>query len=229
MTVGKQPAFQFYIGDWLKDTGTLSLESRGAWIDLLCFMWHSKDRGLLCYTIQEYSRLLRTSKQKAIKVIFELIDLKICDCFLGKKKIEKIENVKNETFCNTKVTLINRRMFNEAIDKNYNRLRVIKHRMKQKCNGNVMLYSSSSSSSSKKYIKKFDCNTCNFGFEIEKNFYECRHPDIELLGIKTAVKKLCIVGSDKDRDDFFQWPAKYNIHWLFNCDGYNSKKNNRTP
>lgn len=43
------PAMPFYVGDWLKapDIRALSPSAKGIWIDMLCFMWESKERGVL--------------------------------------------------------------------------------------------------------------------------------------------------------------------------------------
>ena len=48
----KLPAFMFYPGDWLKDNSlrVCSLQSRGLWIDLLCYMHESPKRGVLMIT-----------------------------------------------------------------------------------------------------------------------------------------------------------------------------------
>lgn len=45
----KLPAFQFYPGDWRKDTGVQSLdyEARGVWMEILCLMHESERRGIL--------------------------------------------------------------------------------------------------------------------------------------------------------------------------------------
>lgn len=45
----KMPAFQFYPTDWLKDLSvqSLSFEQKGVWIDLLCIMHLSEERGKL--------------------------------------------------------------------------------------------------------------------------------------------------------------------------------------
>lgn len=45
----KQPAFQFYIGDWLKDTALrcCSPAARGIWMDMLCMMYEAPQRGVL--------------------------------------------------------------------------------------------------------------------------------------------------------------------------------------
>lgn len=45
----KLPALQFYVGDWRKDPGVQALdyEARGVWLELLCLMHESDDRGRL--------------------------------------------------------------------------------------------------------------------------------------------------------------------------------------
>lgn len=47
--MGKQPAMQFYIGDWMKDPAlrVCSLAARGLWMDMLCLMHESPRRGHL--------------------------------------------------------------------------------------------------------------------------------------------------------------------------------------
>lgn len=47
----KQPSFQFYPGDWLRDPAlrSVSLAARGVWIDLLCLMHESTRRGYLIF------------------------------------------------------------------------------------------------------------------------------------------------------------------------------------
>lgn len=55
------PAMPFYVGDWLKapDIQCLSYELKGIWFEMLCFMWESKERGVILYSDEELSRLLR--------------------------------------------------------------------------------------------------------------------------------------------------------------------------
>lgn len=45
----KKPAFQFYPGDWMKDPElrSVSVAARGLWIDMLCLMFESSQRGYL--------------------------------------------------------------------------------------------------------------------------------------------------------------------------------------
>ena len=54
--MAKAPAFQFYVGDYLKDTRSLSLSAKGAWGDLLCYMWNAKTRGMLSKTLKEKAK-----------------------------------------------------------------------------------------------------------------------------------------------------------------------------
>lgn len=70
----KQPAFQFYTGDWLKDTGYLTLAGRGALIDIMVAMWDSSTRGIITLTMVQFSRLLRIQVDQAMNVVIELTD-----------------------------------------------------------------------------------------------------------------------------------------------------------
>lgn len=59
--MGKKPFFPFFTGDWVQDTRILSLQAKGAWIDLLTAMWHNHERGRLTLTWVGLSRLLGAS------------------------------------------------------------------------------------------------------------------------------------------------------------------------
>lgn len=146
--MSKLPAFQFYPGDWVQDTGPLSLAAKGAWIDLLCAMWRSQTRGTLTLSLLGYTRLIRATADQAKAAISELIDMGICDAEIDGQKVKNLPLV---TDGNVIVTLINRRMVREEKERNSTRLRVERFRnadMKRPCNGNVTVPSSSSSSSS---------------------------------------------------------------------------------
>ena len=152
--MAKAPAFQFYVGDYIQDTRVLSLSARGAWQDLLCFMWRSPERGKLSYSIEGYSRLFGASIEETKRVINELINNNICD---------------SVTECNGNVTLINRRMVRDEKTRNQTRKRVERFRNaddKRPCNDNVTPPSSFSSSSS---TSKKNKNIPLSSFEI---FYE---------------------------------------------------------
>jgi uncharacterized protein YdaU (DUF1376 family) len=135
--MSKAPAYQFYPGDYIQDTRTLSLAAKGAWQDLLCFMWRSEEKGKLSYTIEGYSRLFGAPIEETKRVIDELVSLKICD---------------SETECNGNVTLINRRMVRDETTRKQTNNRVKRFRNaneKLPCYENETPPSSSSSSSSK--------------------------------------------------------------------------------
>ena len=77
--MGKQPYIPFYIGDYIKDTRKLPLFVRGAWVDLLLFMWEEDPRGEITMTIDEFSGLLGCTSQEAAQAIAYLIEKKVCD------------------------------------------------------------------------------------------------------------------------------------------------------
>ena len=85
MAKDHRPAFQFYPGDWMKsETRVLSLEARGAWIDLLCIMFEAPRRGYLEHKIGEkisnlqLARVLGIKEKKVENVLRELIDCNVC-------------------------------------------------------------------------------------------------------------------------------------------------------
>lgn len=138
--MGKSPAFQFYVRDWLSDPQLkmASHQSKGIWIDLLCYMWEAPERGSITGTIQEFCRMLGTTDPEFIR-------------FLDEAKRLKFASV---TESNGKVTLENRRMMREEKERKNNALRQARFKSNAKGNGEsnekVTSPSSSSSSSSKK-------------------------------------------------------------------------------
>jgi hypothetical protein len=63
--MGKQPYIPFYVGDYLKDTRILPLAVRGAWVDLILFMWDAPVRGELIGSIEDFARLMSCDRQEA--------------------------------------------------------------------------------------------------------------------------------------------------------------------
>jgi len=51
MSTDKVPAIQFYTSDWLSDPGVrmLTYEERGVWLEMLCYMNKSPERGCLVF------------------------------------------------------------------------------------------------------------------------------------------------------------------------------------
>ena len=116
--MAKLPYMQFFPGDYIKDTRLLSLQARGAWMDLLCLMWDSNPRGRITNTYPSFARLFGCDDDEAKNIIDELIDTRVCDC---------------ERSCNGHVTLINRRMVKDERERELTRYRVQRHR-NAKCN-----------------------------------------------------------------------------------------------
>jgi hypothetical protein len=116
--VGKAPAFQFYVKDWLSDPELqcVSASTRGLWIDALCYMWQAPVRGKLSATLEEMAKLLRATNGDLNK-------------FLEDAKRHEFVTV---TIRDNEVTLINRRMFREYNDKENHRLRQQRYRERQK-------------------------------------------------------------------------------------------------
>jgi hypothetical protein len=78
----KKPAFQFYVGDWMKDPAlrACSLAARGLWIDMLCLMFEAPRRGYLQQangqptTQPQIARMTGCSSEEAAHLLQELED-----------------------------------------------------------------------------------------------------------------------------------------------------------
>lgn len=77
--MAKQPYLPLYTGDYLKDTRKLPLNVRGAWVDIMIFMWDSKERGVLEVTMPELSRMLSCETEEANFAIGLLFEKGVCD------------------------------------------------------------------------------------------------------------------------------------------------------
>ena len=63
---GKQPAFLFFTGDWMKDPNLskCSAATRGIWMDLLCAMHENGRTGIITGTVIELAQMCRCSEQE---------------------------------------------------------------------------------------------------------------------------------------------------------------------
>lgn len=75
----KQPYIPFYTGDYLKDTRTMSLQAKGAWIDIIVFMWDSETRGMIEGDLYDISRMIGASVEETDKVLKEFCRKRICE------------------------------------------------------------------------------------------------------------------------------------------------------
>jgi hypothetical protein len=141
--MGKAPADQFYFSDHLRDTRSLSLIAKGAWMDCLCDMWFSATRGRISKPIMGYARLFGCTAEQAKSALDEISELGVGNCVMES---------------NGNVTISNRRMVREQKEREYNNYRVKKYRNKNKmepdppCNADVTECNGPSSSSSSNFI-----------------------------------------------------------------------------
>jgi uncharacterized protein YdaU (DUF1376 family) len=112
----KLPFIQFYPADWLMKTRPLSLQTKGAWIDILCILHNAPERGRATMTLQGWARVIGASIADAEAAIAELESTNVAD-------IERTGN--------GDVTLISRRMRGEAVTREQTRKRVERHRLRR--------------------------------------------------------------------------------------------------
>jgi len=102
------PFMKFFPADWVQDTQTISLQTEGAWIRIICAMWIAKARGMLTLKKRHLNVLLTNIPDKELEnICIELrnvADTEWRDA--SGNKTDVWENV-NE------VTIINRRMVRE--------------------------------------------------------------------------------------------------------------------
>ena len=152
MPKGKAPAFQFYVRDWLSDPQLVmaSKATKGIWIDCLCYMWESAERGKLTGTPLQLGRLLGCNNEEIEQFLNEIHDLGFADL----ETDPSITFPLHVTDCNRKVTICNRRMWRDNNRNENNRLRVRRHREKRKSNAGITPPSSTSSSTALHSLSK---------------------------------------------------------------------------
>ena len=108
--MAKMPFFKFFPADWIKDTRGLSLSTRGAWIDLLCFMWESPTRGTITRSKPVLARILGASEDELGVILDEIQNQSVCECVterngdvtLTSRRIVREEKVRQQTLCRVK-------------------------------------------------------------------------------------------------------------------------------
>src|SRR5262249_48599263 len=78
--MSREPSFQFYPADWLRDANLrrCSAATRGIWIDMLCLMFQCEKRGVLAtggeaWTHDEISRAIPGDTAENLAGIKELL------------------------------------------------------------------------------------------------------------------------------------------------------------
>jgi uncharacterized protein YdaU (DUF1376 family) len=96
---------QFYPKDWQADTRSLSVAARGAWIDILCHLWHQPKRGQWSGSMEALSRIAGVPFQDIEKIVHEL------------------ELVADIGYENGNVTLVSRRIRKDENKREFARIR----------------------------------------------------------------------------------------------------------
>lgn len=145
----KQPAFQFYTGDWLKDPALSKCApaTRGIWIDAVCAMHEMDHCGELRGTSEQLARILRCSPAEVEAAIADLKANDAADVTVTSAQISCDMSQKCHALSQI-VTLSCRRMKREYKIRKEATLRQQKHRVSRVVTEKSRLHSSSSSSSS---------------------------------------------------------------------------------
>lgn len=120
----KEPYLDLYTGDWMKDPAVsrCTPATRGVWMDLLCAMHNDARSGCLIGTPDQLARLGRCSTAELTQALNDLQTTGAADVTDGR---------------NGSVTIINRRMYREAQEREKSRLRTAKSRANSDGNADV--------------------------------------------------------------------------------------------
>ena len=150
----KLPSFQFYPGDWMKDPALAicSAGARGVWMDVMCLMFESDQRGYLIangkpWTLEQIAVALRGDWQENMVYLRELVSNGVMKRVEARKSGRKCPRFLGSFFCSRIVTDEVRREDWRAIKR---RQRVEKKRSLSTPLSSLPSSSSSSSSSNHK-------------------------------------------------------------------------------
>ena len=137
--MARAPAFQFYVRDWLTDEHLVCVaaSTRGIWIDFLCHAWIADERGIVYGSRAELCRKLNCNRRELKRFLKDADMHPFCD-------ISEQNGI---------ITIKNRRMLRDDLERAGTRERVKRHR-KRKRNTNVTPPSASASASATADISK---------------------------------------------------------------------------
>lgn len=75
--MAKLPFMPFFPSDYLRDTRCLSLAARGAWMDLLCTLWHAPKRGQRTLSLTGWAGEIGKSVDEVAPLLEELISAEV--------------------------------------------------------------------------------------------------------------------------------------------------------
>lgn len=113
--MAKRHPIRFVPADWLRDTSCLTVSARGVWIDILCYLWTTPQRGTSTESHQSWADRLHLSIDQWEQFLSELRRFNICDI---------TESATGQC------TLTSRRMLREDLRRQRQRIRQQRHRDK---------------------------------------------------------------------------------------------------
>jgi len=75
--MAKLPFMPFFPSDYLRDTRCLSLAARGAWMDLLCTLWHAPKRGQRTLSLAGWAGEIGKSIEEVAPLLDELMSSEV--------------------------------------------------------------------------------------------------------------------------------------------------------
>lgn len=117
--MSKLPFMQFFPTDWIRDTRMLSPMARGCWIDAICTMWDSPERGVCHADVTGMSRMWGCTEDETFAVLEEFKRYNTCE----------VEIV--GTGCHAAVTLMSRRIVRDENEREQARIRKNKQRARE--------------------------------------------------------------------------------------------------
>jgi len=220
--MGKAPAFQFYVKDWLTDPELrlASISTRGIWIDLLCYMWQSGNRGKLSVTPEQIVKLTGAKNGEVELFLSEAEKYRFCDIFVTHNGVSQIYN---------------RRMYRDAKVREQGRLRQKKWREKNADNAEITPLSPSPSPSPLHiYDQSFEKFWEKYPNKVGKKYaYKCWKNATDKPGLKKiieAVERQCEWPRwKKNNGEFIPNPAKWIKEGRWDDGGVTIKNIKRKP
>lgn len=135
--MNKLKSFDFYPSDWIKGTRSLTPAEKGVWIDLLAYMWESRDRGAVRGQFGDIARMLGWEPVELAPVVQGLINKQILDCdvdtrgwFRDERTMKTLLANRERSGVSTQVTLMSRKMVEAENKRESARIRKQKERIR---------------------------------------------------------------------------------------------------
>lgn len=75
--MSKLPYMPLFVADYQRDTRCLSMQARGAWMDILCVLWNAPKRGIRTLNLEGWAGEIGKPSADVSLVLHELIEKKV--------------------------------------------------------------------------------------------------------------------------------------------------------